>query len=84
MSGGTFINTLLLLSEHFSNQLHQSEVATMNKSRQQVFLNKFVPAFQKAHRHKVWAQPRGQGSSIQMPAAYSARLGQAEGRWVFW
>lgn len=36
MSRGTFINTPLPFSERFSNQLHQSEVATMNKSRQQV------------------------------------------------
>lgn len=47
MSRGTFIKTLLPFSKRFSNQLHQSEVATMNKSRQQVFMSRLVPAFQK-------------------------------------
>lgn len=70
MSRGTFINTLLLFSEHFSHQLHQSEVATMNKSRQEVFMNKLVLAFQKAYRQGLSTAKRTAGKE----AAFKRRL----------
>lgn len=76
MSRGTFINTLLLFSGSFLNQLHQSEVATMNKSRQQVLMSRLVPAFQKTlwHMAEHRQEDSRQGHSIQVLAASSEEL----------